>query len=139
MATRQEILNAAFDALYATRAVRNKTDFAQKIGYNNSVMSSAFNGLERYLTDNLFYTITKVFPQINPAFMETGEGDILREIPLEEAAKQAACTPAQGEQFARMLSVIDKSQANVERMIAAVEKQQEQMAELIDIIKNHLV
>ena len=75
---RQETLNTIYRELFRAGYVYSKREFAEKIDYNYSVLSSAFNGAERYLTDNLFSSICRAFPGIvNQDFVFKGEGEPL--------------------------------------------------------------
>ncbi len=76
---RQEMLNAVFEYLRYIGAVKNKTDFAQKIGIDKSSLSTAFSGGAGYLTRNLFVRIGETFPQIDSQWLLTGEGKMLSE------------------------------------------------------------
>ena len=75
--TKQDILKSIYNQLRITGAIRNKQDFAEKIGYNYTCTSSALNGTERYLNDRFFTRILRAFPQVREEYIRTGEGDIM--------------------------------------------------------------
>ena len=75
--TKQEILQNIYKQLRLTSAIRNKQDFAEKIGYNYTCTSSALNGNERYLNDRFFTRILRAFPQVSEEYIKTGQGDVL--------------------------------------------------------------
>ncbi len=74
--TRSEILTIVFTQLRNAGIVRNKTDFANKLRYDNSYLSSRFTG-NREISNKTFDRISEVFPQVNKNFLFTGEGEIL--------------------------------------------------------------
>ena len=78
--TRLEQLNAIYDLLRFQGVVRTKKELAEKLGVNYSTISQAFNGSERYLTDNLFvFRIGTTFEEFSPEWLKTGEGEMLRD------------------------------------------------------------
>ena len=74
---KQEILQIVFDKLRFAGAVRSKREFAEKIDYNYTSLSAAFNGEPRYLNDRFFSRILRAFPQVSETFIRTGEGPVL--------------------------------------------------------------
>lgn len=77
--TRQEILVNVFTKLRLAGFVSSQKEFAAAMDYNNSCISSAMNGVERYLTDRLFKRILRAYPCVNPNYLKKGEGEILIE------------------------------------------------------------
>lgn len=75
--TRSEILTNVFTQLRNAGFVYNKTDFARHLQYDQTYMSSRFTG-NREISDKTFNRILKVFPQVNRAYLFTGEGEVLR-------------------------------------------------------------
>lgn len=58
------------------KLVSSKKEFAEHIGIDKTNLSSAFNGMEKYLTDNLFIKISEAFPQLNRNWLLTGKGNV---------------------------------------------------------------
>lgn len=76
---RQEILLNVFTQLRKAGFVCNKGDFAQKLNYNPSYVSSAFSGSRPgNLSDKFFRRILTTFPAINESYLMTGCGEVLR-------------------------------------------------------------
>lgn len=75
---KQERLSSVFERLRFDKILSTKKEFAEKIGVDKTNLSSAFNGVEKYLTENLFYKIEKVFPQFNIVWLLTGEGEMIK-------------------------------------------------------------
>lgn len=72
-------LNEAYEWLRYSKLVSSKKEFAEHIGIDKTNLSSAFNGMEKYLTDNLFIKISEAFPELNQDWLLTGEGNMLKE------------------------------------------------------------
>ena len=80
MMTRSKILSAVFTQLKDAGYVYNKQDFARRLNYSSTYLSPGFSGKrETNLSDKLFATILKVFPQVNETFIRTGLGSVLRD------------------------------------------------------------
>lgn len=60
--TDQELLNKTFLLLQFTDQVSSRKEFAEKIGYDYSNLSNAFNGKGSYLNSTLFSRIETAFP-----------------------------------------------------------------------------
>lgn len=75
---RQEILIMVYDYLRSIGVVHTKKELAEKIGFEQTNLSSAFSGSHKYLTDGLFERIDTAFPNIfNKNWLLTGEGEML--------------------------------------------------------------
>lgn len=151
--TRQEILQNVFNKLRITGAVRNRQDFAEKIGYNYTCTSAALNGAERYLNDRFFTKVLRAFPQVSEAYIRTGEGPVLvvdtetgevMEPPIMPFCPQAQ-SPAQQQapvpgvtyrlDVDRILAAIGEQQELTRRQQAQTERALEQVDKLIEIIR----
>jgi len=67
-----------FERLRYEKAISTKKEFAERIGFDKTNLSSAFGGSEKYLTDNLFNKIADAFPQFDRVWLLTGEGEMLK-------------------------------------------------------------
>lgn len=76
---RSGILNEAYEWLRYKKLVSSKKEFAEHIGIDKTNLSSAFNGMEKYLTDNLFIKISEAFPQLNKNWLLTGKGSVQKD------------------------------------------------------------
>lgn len=76
---RKDILNDVFEKLRYDKILSTKKEFAERIGFDKTNLSSAFNGAEKYLTDSLFNKIADAFPQFNSKWLQTGEGEMLKD------------------------------------------------------------
>lgn len=75
---RQAQLQEVFDYLKSIGRIHTRKDLAEAIGSRPESISSALNGSERYLTDNLFKKLALEFGDvISRDWLETGEGDML--------------------------------------------------------------
>lgn len=141
--TKQEILINVFNKLRLTGAVRTKQDFAEKIGYNYTCTSGAFNGVERYLNDRFFTRIINAYPQVSEDYIRTGTGEILIEesqagVPLQQPTTGivplASTRPESTANIERLLDIIREQQELTRRQQEQTDKALEQMDALIGII-----
>ena len=79
--TDQELLNKTFLFLQFTDQVNNRKDFAEKIGYDYSNLSNAFNGKERYLNSTLFSRIEDTFPGAMTKVQDQSAEYTIKEMP----------------------------------------------------------
>lgn len=78
---RQERLEAVYQYLRNTGRVHTQKEFAEKVGYTETSISKAFNGIKSSLTDNLFKAIARTYrPVFSLEWLLTGEGDMLNEV-----------------------------------------------------------
>ncbi len=67
-----------FVFLKENKYVRNQQDFTERIGSNKSTISQIMNNRIR-IPNNLFANINAAFPRINPHWLRTGEGEMLKD------------------------------------------------------------
>ena len=78
MSERQKRLIEVYDHLRRFYGIHTKGGFAEAIHYGRTSMSAAMNGVEGYLTDNLFKNVCEAFPGVfNLDYLLTGEGELL--------------------------------------------------------------
>ena len=113
--------------LIAQRRVKNQTDFGKIMGKNRSLISEYVNGRRR-VTRELAYTISEHFPEIDPLFL----------IDEEHTQMLAASANVQGnhnvvnnghnqtvgEDTASLHRIIEKQQAQIDRLLGIIEKLQ---------------
>lgn len=77
---RKEQLGIIYDYLRSKGIVHTKKEFAQMLDMNDSTISCAFSGNEKYLSDSLFVSrIGSTFSDIfNKEWLKTGEGPMLK-------------------------------------------------------------
>ena len=123
---RQKRLKEVFEHLRRYYGVHTQIDFAQAIGLTRPAVSSALNGNESYLTDNLFKKICAAYQGVfNLDYLLNGEGDMLtiqEEVTNEELEKQ----------FNPQSSYADKLIASLEKQ---VKDKDDQLADKDRIIK----
>ncbi|MDR1594289.1 MAG: S24 family peptidase [Prevotellaceae bacterium] len=79
MKTRLNKLNEVYEHLRSLGKVHTKKEFSEQIEFDRSNLSSAFNGVERYLTDGLFKKICEKFPDIfNVEYFLEDKGEMLK-------------------------------------------------------------
>ena len=147
--TKQEILQTIYNKLRFTGAVRNRQDFAEKIGYNYTCTSAALNGAERYLNDRFFTKVLRAFPQVSESYVRTGQGPVLvvdaetgEVFQQQSTGIQPYCPPAQPNQtvhavdMEQVLAAIGEQQELTRRQQMQTEKALEQIDKLIEIIRS---
>lgn len=87
---RKERLNEVYEYVRSHFPIHTQVEFAEKLKYHRTYISSAMNGNEKNLTDKLFKNICEVFPNIfSLNYLLTGQGQLLIENDM----------PADGEQY----------------------------------------
>ena len=75
---KQERLREVYEHLRQHFGVHTQIDFAKALGLTRPAISSAMNGNEAYLTDNLFKRICAAYQGVfNLDYLLTGEGKLL--------------------------------------------------------------
>ncbi len=124
--SRKDRLNEVYEYVRSHYPVHTKNDFADKIKYHRTYISSAMHGNERYLTDKLFVNICEAFPDtFNLDYLLTGTGSLLT-IREEVTKEELQVNPPQPTSY-------------VDKLIASLEKQikdkDDQLADKERIIK----
>lgn len=90
--SRKDRLNEVYEYVRSHFPVHTKNDFADKIKYHRTYISSAMHGNEKYLTDKLFMNICETFPNVfNLDYLLTGNGQLLtikEDVTIEDSEKQ---------------------------------------------------
>lgn len=114
---RSSILNEVYEWLRYKKLVSSKKDFAEHIGIDKTNLSSAFNGMEKYLTDNLFIKISEAFPLLNSDWLLTGKGNMLKE---ESVSTNSENTNQQSDDM------------TIQKLLEALERNDEQIRSLLE-------
>ena len=78
MNTRKDRLNEVYEHLRNHFGIHTKTQFASVLKITQPALSSAINGNEAYLTDNLFKRICAAYQGVfNLDYLLTGDGELL--------------------------------------------------------------
>lgn len=128
MNERQKRLIEVYEHLRRYFGIHTKTEFAEALHYGRTSMSAAMNGVEKYLTDNLFKTICEAYQGVfNLDYLLTGNGQLLtiqEEVKSEQIVKES--NPQQPSSY------IDKLIASLEKQ---VKDKDDQLADKDRIIK----
>ena len=126
--SRKDRINEVYEYVRSHFPVHTKNDFADKLKYHRTYISSAMHGNEKYLTDKLFMNICETFPNVfNLDYLLTGNGQLLtiqEEVKSEQIEKES--NPQQSSFY------IDKLIASLEKQ---VKDKDEQLADKDRIIK----
>lgn len=118
----KNFVNLAYKKAYGLGLVKNKADFAIKVGVNVASMSKALNGDGNYATENLCKKIRDTFPTLevqgNVEQIASGNGTI-----------QVVGT-------ANDCNTLDNAITAVNDAHGIIKTMQQQMNVLLDIIKN---
>lgn len=157
MLDRQKRLLEVYEYARKYLGIHTQTDFANAIGCSRAVLSSALNGNEQYLTDNLFHRICNIYPGVfNIDYLLTGDGYVItgvEEAKLEERAEMEAALKEYRANHrngtnnlpdSRKESGIDQSSlvnallAAKDETIATLRDQIQQQQEIIQLLKHKL-
>ena len=128
MNTRKDRLNEVYEHLRKHFGIHTKTQFAAVLKITQPALSSAMNGNEAYLTDNLFKRICAEYQGVfNLDYLLTGNGQLLT---IQEEVKSEQIEKESNPQLP--LSYIDKLIASLEKQ---VKDKDDQLADKDRIIK----
>ena len=115
MNERQKRLIEVYDHLRRYYGIHTKGGFAEAIHYGRTSMSAAMNGVEGYLTDNLFKNICEAFPDVfNLDYLLNGEGELL----ANSEQKDGDVTVDPGDYMAKYIASLEKQVKDKDQQIA---------------------
>lgn len=130
MIERQKRLKEVYEYLRDNCGIHTQIDFANALKYSRSVISSALNGNEAYLTDSLFKNISESFPGVFQLdYLLTGVGSLLAD---------SKATPEQSGSPSDMQSVIDAIMAANAKVIAQLEYRLAERDEYINGLRRQI-
>ena len=78
MSDRQKRLQEVYEHLRRWFGIHTQADFANSMKYSRNAISLALNGNEKYLTDKLFESVCKAYPDtFNLDYLLTGNGELI--------------------------------------------------------------
>ena len=129
MTTKQQRLREVYDHLRAHFGIHTQIDFAEAIRITRPALSSAMNGNESYLTNNLFQKICAAFPGVfDLDYLLTGEGSLLNveeDLRNKDVESTVHPTPVHDTiDYTFMVEkAVEKATAYADKTISALEKQ----------------
>ena len=143
MKSRQDRLKEVYAHVREHHAIHNKTMFAKSVGMTQPAMSSAINGNEAYLTDNLFRKICGAFPGVfNLDYLLTGEGNLLtleEDVISERLEKTGSVTPVTPPvNVPDMSSVFNAALAAKDEAIVSLKRELSTKDDLIQSLRDQL-
>ena len=121
MTSKQERLKEVYNHLRSYFGIHTQIDFAEAIRITRPALSSAMNGNEAYLTNNLFQKICAAFPGVfDLDYLLTGKGALLtvkEEVKNEDIEKMANPQPID------QSSLVNAALAAKDETIAALRSQ----------------
>lgn len=129
-----------FEWLRYKKIVSTKKEFAEKIGVDKTNLSSAFSGVEKYLTDSLFNKIADNFPEFDRNWLLTGEGGMLKPTVSQSAVGDNNTQVAGNGNNVHVAATALMEELSAQRKLTEkaqeqVTKAQEQIDRLISIIE----
>ena len=127
---RKERLNEVYEYVRKHYPIHTQVDFAEKLKYHRTYISSAMHGNEKNLTDKLFRNICEVFPNtFNLDYLLTGEGQLLLEQKPETAPieKQQDALTYAAIQVGKMMAELSNSIASVREFQKKLEETEERL------------
>ena len=138
MIGRQKRLKEVYDHLRKYYGVHTQTDFSDAIKYSRSVISSALNGHESYLTDKLFRNICEVYHGVfNLNYLLTGEGDLLT-IEEDVLSERIEHDFVESDMYKALLDAKNQTIAQLELRIADKEQLIRTQQQLIDSLQQRI-
>lgn len=139
--SRKDRLNEVYEYVRSHHPVHTKNDFADKIKYHRTYISSAMHGNDRYLTDKLFMNICEAFPDtFNLDYLLTGKGQLLivqEETKSEHIEKE---TNQQQPQYAdKLIALLEKQIKDKDSQLAdkdRIIKLLEQKIEMLEAMQH---
>ena len=142
MNTRKDRLNEVYEHLRNHFGVHTKTQFAAVLKITQLALSSAMNGNEAYLTDNLFKRICAAYQGVfNLNYLLNGEGELLtpeedaKSSEIEKSAKPSSDDSATMnnilEMYARMIRGVDDLRVELNTNLAEVKALKEDLHQAI--------
>ena len=138
---KKDRLTKVFEWLRYEKIISTKKEFAERIKVDKTNLSSAFSGVEKYLTDSLFNKIADNFPEFDRNWLMTGEGEMLKPSVSQTAVGDnntqvagngnnvnvAATTlmeelSAQRKLTEKAQEQVTKSQEQIDRLLSIIEK-----------------
>ena len=87
---RKERLNEVYEYVRSHFPIHTQVEFAEKLKYHRTYISSAMNGNEKNLTDKLFTNICETFPGVfDLNYLLTGDGTLLAPTSESETQKDS--------------------------------------------------
>ena len=145
--SRKDRLFEVYEYVRTHYPVHTKNDFAEKIKYHRTYISSAMHGNEKNLTDKLFTNICEAYPGVfNLDYLLNGTGDLLT--PQEDAKSseiENAASPNVVEQaaniidlYAGLIKEIESLRSDLKAEIEAARKERQEAKELATMLHDCL-
>ena len=132
MLDREKRLNEVYEHVHRYFNIHTKGEFADYLKYARAYISSAMNGNEKYLTDKLFDSICKAFPNVfNLDYLLTGKGSLLtveEEVRNEDVEKLINPKPVPQPEIPDYVKTLVETATNI---ISRGEEMNQQTASLI--------
>ena len=130
MSDRQKRLQEVYEHLRRWFGIHTQADFANSMKYSRNAISLALNGNEKYLTDKLFESVCKAYPDtFNLDYLLTGNGELITKKEPETAPidKQQDALTYAAIQVGKMMADLSNSIASVREFQKKLEEREAQL------------
>ena len=146
MNTRKDRLNEVYEHLRNHFGIHTKTQFAAVLKITQPALSSAMNGIEAYLTDNLFKRICAEYQGVfNLDYLLTGNGQLLTIQEAKPSETEKAANPTVVEQaaniidlYAGLIKEIELLRADLNAELASARQEREEAHHLVTMLHDCL-
>lgn len=121
--TKIERVIKVVDLLIFEKKVSSRRELADKLGYTESSMSQILNG-KVSLSDKFIKKLSIFEESINEVWLMTGEGSMLLDSKASEKEKPEHTAPALEKEGDDFLSLLQKKDEQIDRMLTLLENQQ---------------
>ena len=138
---KQERLKEVYDHLRRYYGVHTQIDFAKAIGLTRPAVSSAMNGNESYLTDNLFKGICATYQGVfNLDYLLTGKGDLLSvEEDVRTCDMEHIARVGQDNMMNAVIAAKDQTIAQMELRLSEKDEIISTQKQLIDSLRQRII
>lgn len=128
--TKKDRLLDVFERLRYEKVLSTKKEFAECIGFDKTNLSSAFNGSEKYLTDNLFNKVADTFPQFDRVWLLTGEGPMLNTEPKISSSDKESINLNPNDMTIELVKMINRKDQEIKNLNNEIANLREEIGSL---------
>lgn len=141
MSDRQKRLQEVYEHLRRWFGIHTQADFANSMKYSRNAISLALNGNEKYLTDKLFESVCKAYPDtFNLDYLLTGNGELLTKKEPETAPidKQQDALTYAAIQVGKMMAELSTAINNVKQIEKRLEERETYLTLIESVLKERI-
>lgn len=144
--TKKDRFNKAYDYLKSIGVIHTQKDVAEKMEATAPNVSSALKGVDSVLTDKFLSRFNEAFGKVfNDEWLMTGEGDMLRPNinqhignVHQSSLHEVNVVKGDPDAYNTLLRIVEANQKTTEGFQRSIERFQDQVDKLIEILQNKL-